>query len=52
MTGFLLRVAHRGHLEIVLGCREEPGPAFGLVNPVLDQTGSGDVVMPVTNLVD
>ena len=30
----------------------KPGPAFCLVDPVLDQTGCGNIVVPVANLVD
>jgi hypothetical protein len=34
-------------------CRfeQEPGPSLSLIDPILDQTGRGDVVVLVTNLV-
>ena len=31
--------------------RQEPGPPLTLVDPILDQAGGGNVVVPVTNLM-
>ena len=38
-------------LEIAGDLRQEPGPALGLIDPVLDHAGRGDVVVPVANFV-
>ena len=34
-----------GHLHAADGFEEEPGTAFGFIDPVFEQAGSGDVFM-------
>ena len=36
---------------LMLRFRQEPGPPLTLVDPILDQAGGGNVVVPVTNLM-
>jgi hypothetical protein len=37
--------------KVVVNLRQKPRPLFALVDPNLDQTGGGDVVILVTDLM-
>ena len=51
MIGYLSPPFLKSALSILRYLRQEPRPPFGLVDPNFDQTGGGDIVVPVTNLV-
>jgi hypothetical protein len=42
---------HRRFASLLCRLRQEPGPPLTLVDPILDQAGGGNVVVPVTNLM-
>ena len=41
----------QGELTLVNDLGEEPGSPLGLIDPILDKTGSGDVVVPLAEFV-